>query len=131
MNEVLQWLFTSLFLFEVCMSKENESNIIGNSASMNELIAYQPGAVVSRTLINKKAGTVTLFSFDEGQSLSEHTAPFDALVHVIDGEAEIIIGGESHQLNSGDVIIMPGGIPHAVKAIKKFKMLLVMIKQAE
>ena len=113
------------------MSKENDENIIGSQANINELISYQPGAVVSRTLINKKAGTVTLFSFDEGQSLSEHTAPYDALVHVFDGEAEIIIGGEPHQLNNGDVIIMPGGIPHAVTANKKFKMILVMVKQAE
>ncbi|MCL5992016.1 MAG: cupin domain-containing protein [Bacteroidetes bacterium] len=111
------------------MSKEND-NIYGIQANIDELIAYQPGAVVSRTLINKKAGTVTLFSFDEGQSLSEHTAPFDALVHILDGEAEIIIGGELNQLTSGDVIIMPGGIPHAVKANKKFKMMLVMVKQA-
>lgn len=106
-------------------------NIIGNQAEVNELIAYQPGAVVSRTLINKKVGTVTLFSFDEGQSLSEHTAPFDALVHVLDGEAEIIIGGKSNILEAGNVIIMPGGVPHAVKANKKFKMMLVMIKQAD
>jgi quercetin dioxygenase-like cupin family protein len=113
------------------MSKENDSDIIGNSASMNELISYQPGAVVSRTLINKKAGTVTLFSFDEGQSLSEHTAPYDALVHILDGEAEVTIGGEPHQLNNGDVVIMPGGISHSVKANKKFKMMLVMVKQAE
>lgn len=111
------------------MNKETESKIVGNALSLNNLIAYQPGAVVSRTLINKKAGTVTLFSFDEEQSLSEHTAPFDALVYVIDGEAEVIIGGLPHQLNIGDVIIMPGGVPHAVKANKKFKMLLVMIKQ--
>ncbi len=129
MNEILQQLFASLYLFEVFMSKEND-NIYGIQANIDELIAYQPGAVVSRTLINKKAGTVTLFSFDEGQSLSEHTAPFDALVHILDGEAEIIIGGELNQLTSGDVIIMPGGIPHAVKANKKFKMMLVMVKQA-
>ena len=120
----------AFFYFEVLMSNEND-NIIGSQSNINVLISYQPGAVVSRTLINKKAGTVTLFSFFEGQSLSEHTTPYDAFVHVIDGEAEITIGGEPHQLQNGDVIIMPGGIPHAVKANKKFKMLLVMVKQAE
>lgn len=119
------------FFNGVLMSQENDSNIIGSQVNINELISYQTGSVVSRTLINKKAGTVTLFSFDEGQSLSEHTAPYDALVHVLDGEAEIIIGGEPHQLMNGDVIIMPGGTPHAVKANKRFKMMLIMIKQAE
>ncbi|MBI5324892.1 MAG: cupin domain-containing protein [Ignavibacteriae bacterium] len=113
------------------MNTDKENNLFGNPSGLNELIAYQQGSVVSRTLINKKAGTITLFSFDEGQSLSEHTAPFDAFVHVFDGEAEITIGGVPHQLNSGDAIIMPGGIPHAVKAMKQFKMTLVMIKQIE
>jgi quercetin dioxygenase-like cupin family protein len=112
------------------MNKEID-NIFGTQANINELISYQSGSVVSRTLINKKVGTITLFAFDEGQSLSEHTTPYDALVYVFDGEAEIIIGGVSNQLTNGSVIIMPGGVPHAVKAIKKFKMMLVMIKQAE
>ncbi|TAL67039.1 MAG: cupin domain-containing protein [Bacteroidetes bacterium] len=109
-----------------------QDNILySNSSNINSLIAYQEGAVVSRTLINKKVGTITLFSFDEGQSLSEHTAPFDAFAQVIDGEAEITIGGINHHLIAGDAIIMPGGVPHAVKATKQFKMLLVMVKQAD
>ena len=105
--------------------------LFAKSSNINDLISYQQGAVVSKTLLNKQAGTITLFAFDEGQSLSEHTAPFDAFVQLLDGEAEIIIGGNSNHLKSGEAIIMPGGIPHAVKAVKQFKMLLVMIKQID
>ncbi len=83
---------------------------------------------MSRTLIDKKAGTVTLFSFDEEQGLSEHTAPFDALVYIIDGAAEIIISGKPNKLKTGEMIIMPANKLHALKAVKRFKMLLVMIK---
>jgi quercetin dioxygenase-like cupin family protein len=93
-----------------------------------DLVAYQKGSVVSRTVIDKKVGTVTLFSFDEGQGLSEHTAPFDALVHLLDGEAEISISGKPFHLREGDMTIMPANQPHALKAIKKFKMLLIMIR---
>jgi quercetin dioxygenase-like cupin family protein len=93
-----------------------------------DLIDYQEGSVVSKTLIDKGIGTITLFAFDEGQGLSEHTAPFDAFVQVVDGEAEIIISGTKHMLQAGQMIIMPANQPHAVKAIKKFKMLLVMIR---
>ncbi|MCK5008858.1 MAG: cupin domain-containing protein [Deltaproteobacteria bacterium] len=89
---------------------------------------YQEGSVVSRTIIDKKTGTVTLFAFDEGQGLSEHTAPFDALVHLIDGEAEITISGKPLRLKKGEMVIMPAGDPHALKAVKKFKMILIMIK---
>ncbi len=95
---------------------------------LSELIAYQKGSVVSRTLIDKKTGTVTLFSFDEGQGLSEHTAPFDALVCLIDGEAEISISGKPFRLSEGEMIIMPANQPHALKGIKRFKMLLTMIR---
>ncbi len=93
-----------------------------------ELVAYQEGAVVSRTLINQKTGTVTLFAFDVGQELSEHAAPYDALVQVLDGEAEIAIAGQPFQLKAGDAIIMPANDPHAVKALTKFKMMLTMIR---
>jgi quercetin dioxygenase-like cupin family protein len=93
-----------------------------------ELVDYQSGSIVSRTLLDKPTGTVTLFAFDEGQRLSEHTAPFDAMVQVIDGEAEILISGKPHRLTAGEIIIMPAHDPHAVNAPKKFKMLLAMIK---
>lgn len=93
-----------------------------------ELVGYQEGAVVSRTLINQKTGTVTLFAFDAGQELSEHTAPYDALAQALDGETEITISGESHHLQAGDLIIMPAHQPHAVKALTKFKMMLTMIR---
>lgn len=93
-----------------------------------DLIAYQEGSIVSRELIKKQTGTVTIFAFDRGQGLSEHTAPFDALVYLLDGEAEIIIAGEPHLLKGGEMIVMPGGKPHALRAVKRFKMMLVMIR---
>ncbi len=89
---------------------------------------YQRNAIVSKEIIKKNAGTVTLFAFDKGQGLSEHTAPFDALVYIVDGIAEIIISGKSHTVKKGEMIIMPAQKPHAVKAERRFKMLLVMIK---
>jgi len=92
------------------------------------LVGYQEGAVVSRTLINQKTGSVTLFAFDAGQELSEHTAPYDALVQVLDGETDISIAGQTYQLQAGDSIIMPAHDPHSVKAVTKFKMLLTMIR---
>jgi quercetin dioxygenase-like cupin family protein len=94
---------------------------------MAELVAYQDGSVVSRQITKADAGNVTLFAFDKDQELSEHTAPFDALVHVLDGEAEIRISGKAFNLKTGDAIIMPADEPHAVKAISRFKMLLTMI----
>jgi quercetin dioxygenase-like cupin family protein len=93
-----------------------------------ELINYQDGAIVSRMLINKKSGSVTLFAFDKEQKLSEHTAPFDALVQILDGETEISISDKKFLLKQGDSIIMPANKPHAIKAVKKFKMILTMIK---
>jgi quercetin dioxygenase-like cupin family protein len=92
------------------------------------LIAFQAGAVVSRTLIKKPAGTVTAFAFDAGEGLSEHTAPFDALVLNLEGEAEISIAGTPHRLAAGDLFKLPAGQPHAVTAVTPFKMLLIMIK---
>ena len=99
-----------------------------NPGSLVDMINYQKDSVVSKTILEKKTGTVTLFAFDQGQGLSEHTAPFDALVQVIDGEVEIKISGEPNHLQQGDMIIMPANKSHALAAIKKFKMLLTMIR---
>jgi quercetin dioxygenase-like cupin family protein len=96
--------------------------------SSKDLIEYQEGSIVSKMLINKDVGSVTLFAFDEKQKLSEHTAPFDALVQVLDGEAEISISGKKYSLKQGDFIIIPANKPHAVIATKRFKMMLIMIK---
>ena len=93
-----------------------------------DLIAYQEGAVVSRQIVKADAGNVTLFAFDLGQELSEHTAPFDALVHVLDGEVEVRISGKPHTLKAGEAIVMPANEPHALKALSRFKMLLTMIR---
>jgi quercetin dioxygenase-like cupin family protein len=98
------------------------------ASNMKDLVAYQDGSIVSKEIINKPTGTVTIFAFDRDQGLSEHTAPFDALVYVLDGETEITISGKPHHLKEGDMIIMPGGKPHALKAVKRFKMMLVMIR---
>ncbi|MBN2187083.1 MAG: cupin domain-containing protein [Dehalococcoidia bacterium] len=105
-----------------------EKRLEAQVAGLAELVDYQDGSVVSREIISKKTGTVTLFAFDQGQGLSEHTAPFDALVHVFDGEAEIIISGRPLHVKQGEMVIMPANKPHALKAIKKFKMMLTMIK---
>ncbi len=96
--------------------------------SIVDLVDYQQGAVVSKTLLEKKTGTVTAFAFDVGQGLSEHTAPFDALVQVLDGEVEITISGKPFHLKQGEIIIMPANEPHALKAVSRFKMLLTMIR---
>jgi quercetin dioxygenase-like cupin family protein len=107
------------------MSTANKSEIL----HMADLVAYNEGSVVSRQITKAEAGNVTLFAFDKDQELSEHTAPFDALVHVLDGEAEIRISGEPFHLKDGDAIIMPADKPHAVKALTRFKMLLTMIRK--
>jgi quercetin dioxygenase-like cupin family protein len=101
----------------------------GRVFELKGMVDYQAGSVVSREVISKKTGTVTVFAFAEGQGLSEHTAPFDAMVVGLDGEAEIFIAGEPNRVSTGDMIIMPAGIPHALKTAGNFKMLLVMIKQ--
>lgn len=103
-------------------------NIIGEAANLNSLVDYQSGAVVSKELIKKEKGSATVFAFDQGQGLSEHTAPFDALVFIFDGQAEITISGKQYYLETGQTIIMPADQPHSLKAIERFKMLLVMIK---
>lgn len=107
---------------------EAQEDIHARPRLLAALVAYQAGAVVSRTLIKQPTGSVTLFAFDEGQELSEHTVPHDALVHVLDGEVEITIAGAAHHLKQGDAIIMPGGKPHALKAVRRFKMMLAMIR---
>ena len=100
-----------------------------NKAVLKELISYQSGSVVSRTIVDRKTGTVTLFAFDKNQGLSEHTAPFDALVHILDGEAIISIAGKDHCLSAGEAILMPAGKPHALRCDLPFIMLLIMIKE--
>ena len=96
--------------------------------SLLDMVGYQEGAVVSKTLIDKAAGTVTLFAFGQGQGLSEHTAPFDALVQVLDGEVEIKISGRAFNVKPGEIIVMPANEPHALKAVRPFKMILTMIR---
>jgi len=93
-----------------------------------DMVGYQDGAVVSREIMNEKSGTVTVFAFDKGQGLSEHTAPFDAMVYVLEGEAEVTIAGMPLVLSQGEMVVMPANRPHALKAIKKFKMMLTMMK---
>ena len=93
-----------------------------------DLADYQEGSIVSRTILDKKTGTVTFFAFDQGQGLSEHTAPFDALVYLLDGEVEVVISGKSSRLKAGEMVIMPANYPHALQAITRFKMILTMIR---
>ena len=105
-----------------------ENSLIGQPLALAGLVQYQPGTVVSRTLIDKKIGTLTLFSFDDGQGLSEHTAPYDAVVQIVDGAADVTIAGTAHRVSAGQMIIMPANVPHALRAVGTFKMLLVMIR---
>lgn len=108
--------------------KKTSRDIKGQAINLKDMVDYQAGSVVSREIIKKQTGNVTFFAFDQDQGLSEHKAPFDALVHVLEGEVEISISGKPHRLQEGETIIMPGGKPHALKAIKRFKMMLVMIR---
>ncbi|HLD39404.1 MAG TPA: cupin domain-containing protein [archaeon] len=96
--------------------------------NLKETIAYQNGSVVSKEILRNKTGTITLFAFDKGQGLSEHTAPYDAVVYLVEGEATITIDGKSHELKEGEIIIMPAKKPHAVNAVTKFKMMLTMMR---
>jgi quercetin dioxygenase-like cupin family protein len=102
--------------------------LVAHAIKLVDLADYQAGAVVSRTIIDKKAGTVTFFAFDAGQGLSEHTAPFDALVYLLDGEAEIVISGKPLRVKAGEMVIMPANEPHALRAVKRFKMILTLIR---
>lgn len=106
----------------------NTGELLGKVLEFDNLINYQDGSIVSKAIISKNSGNVTIFAFDKGQGLSEHTAPFDALVYIIDGKAEIIIAGEKLIANKGQLVIMPANKPHALTAVEKFKMALVMIK---
>lgn len=106
----------------------NENSVVTEKMRPSDLLNYQQGAVVSKVLLKKKSGNITLFAFSKGEGLSEHTAPFDAFVHVIDGEAEVTVSGKPHMLNAGEAIIMPANEPHALKAVSDFRMLLVMLK---
>ena len=99
-------------------------------ANVLGLVNYQDGAVVSREIVKKPMGNVSIFAFDEGQGLSEHTAPFDALVQVLEGEVEITVAGQPHRLQGGELMLMPAGQPHALKAVTKFKMILTMIRSS-
>jgi quercetin dioxygenase-like cupin family protein len=108
--------------------KSNTERLIEQAATLTALIEYQTASVVSRTTIDNKAGTITLFAFDGGQGLSEHMAPYDALVHVLDGEADIIMSGKLVRLKKGELTIMPANEPHALTAVTKFKMLLTMMR---
>jgi len=105
-----------------------KKDIMAQAFNLGDLLDYQKGAVVSRTLNDKKTGTITIFAFDQGEGLSEHTAPFDAFVQIIDGAAEITISGTCHVVQAGRSIIMPANQPHALRAVQRFKMLLVMIR---
>ena len=107
---------------------ENTGKLVAQAANLTDLIDYQEGAVVSRALIDKKAGTVTLFAFDEGQGLSEHTAPYDAMVYILDGDAEVVISGKSVRLKKGEITVMPANEPHALTAVTRFKMVLIMVR---
>lgn len=98
--------------------------------SFNESIEYSNGGIVSKTVLKKQTGNISLFSFDKGEALSEHTAPFDAVIQVVDGRGEVIIGGKSFFIETGETIIMPANIAHAVKAVEKFKMVLIMIRSS-
>ena len=108
-----------------------ETTLFSHSQAMNfaDMVDYSPEGIVSKRVIQKEKGNISLFAFDKGQKLSEHTAPFDALIQVLEGHAEVLIAGKSNQLSAGQAIIMPANIPHAVNAIEKFKMLLTMIKE--
>ena len=108
--------------------KQEQKKLEAEASNLSDLISYQEGSVVSRTIIDKKAGTITLFAFDKNQGLSEHTAPCDALVYILDGQADVTIASKLVKLKQGEMTIMPANKPHALKAVTRFKMLLTMIK---
>jgi quercetin dioxygenase-like cupin family protein len=111
--------------------KTEGRGLVSQVTQLAGLVNYQTDAIVSRMIIDKPTGSVTMFAFDEGQGLSEHTVPYDALVYLIEGEADITISGKPYHLNVGEMIIMPAGKPHSVKAVKRFKMMLTMILSPE
>jgi quercetin dioxygenase-like cupin family protein len=105
------------------------AELLGKVLNLRDLVQYQGGTIASRMIVNQKAGSITLFSFDEDESLSEHTAPYDAVVTILDGECEVWVGGTTHRMKEGETIIFPANVPHALSATKKFKMMLVMIRE--
>jgi quercetin dioxygenase-like cupin family protein len=107
----------------------SREELLGKVLSLKDLVAYQDGTVASRMIVFKDAGNITLFSFDQGEGLSEHTAPFDAVVTILDGECEVWVAGETHRLREGETIIFPANKPHALSAVTKFKMMLTMIRE--
>ncbi len=110
------------------MEKQENQLPVAQAVVLKDMVNFETGSIVSRTLTKNKAGNITLFSFDKGQGLSEHSAPFDAFVQILEGKAELTIGGNAIQAGSGQVVLMPANVPHAVHAPEPFKMLLVMIK---
>ena len=111
--------------------RDNGREHLVMAKALADTIGYQKGAIVSREIARKKAGTVTVFAFDKGQALSEHTAPFDAIVYIVDGEAEITISGRRRRAKQGELVVMPAHEPHALKAVKPFKMLLIMLRSGD
>ena len=112
---------------ETNMNSKNKSSKV-KAIFLKDHIQYSKDSVVSKTLIDKKVGTVTLFAFDRGQKLSEHTTPYDALVQILEGDAELVIGGETINATAGQIVVMPADVPHAVNANEQFKMILTMIR---
>jgi len=108
--------------------KTKETDIVGKAAKLADLVNYQEESIVSKEIVRGKTGTVTCFAFDKWQGLSEHTAPFNALVYIVDGKAEVKIAGKTSVLDTGDAVIFPAGKPHSLMAVERFKMLLVMIR---
>jgi quercetin dioxygenase-like cupin family protein len=108
----------------------SREDLVGRVLSLKDLVAYQEGTVASRMIVFQDAGNITLFSFDRGEGLSEHTAPFEAVVTILEGECEVRIAGEPHRLKEGDTIILPANKPHALSAVTRFKMMLTMIRGA-
>jgi quercetin dioxygenase-like cupin family protein len=117
-------------LMDSKLSLSVDKGLAGQVMNIEGLVSYQEGAVVSKTLLNKKAGTITLFAFDKGQGLSEHTAPYDATVQIVDGEAEITISGKVQTAKKGEMLIMPANEPHSLLSVERFKMVLIMIRSA-
>jgi len=113
------------------MGHDSREELVGKVLSLKDLVVYQDGTVASRMIVFREAGNITLFSFDEGEGLSEHTAPFDAVVTILDGECEVWVAGETHRLKEGDTIIFPANKPHALSAVTRFKMMLTMIRECK
>lgn len=111
------------------MTTDNREELKGTVLVLKDLVAYQEGTIASRMIINKKAGSITIFSFDEDEGLSEHTAPYDAVVTILEGECEVWVGGVTHHMTAGQTIIFPANVPHALSAMTRFKMMLTMIRE--